>query len=223
MLLGLAVQTKVTAVLLLPLLLVHAARRGARPCLEAAAAFVVSFLPTVVSLAYYPSVGQLVRYSAPIRYNPYYWDLLDPSIFAWNPRWLVGADAAASWTLIAVLVVAAARARDARVAYLAPLAFAALLEGPPERAVLVLARDTDLPAADPAAAAARGAARPAPAGGRLRCGAARARSVRLRDRQLLRTGARRPGAAVGAIAHSAVAVGHRWIRRGRVTRALAFA
>ena len=127
-LLGLAVQTKVTAVLLLPLLLVHAARRGARPCLEAAAAFVVSFLPTVVSLAYYPSVGQLVRYSAPIRYNPYYWDLLDPSIFAWNPRWLVGADAAASWTLIAVLVVAAARARDARVAYLAPLAFAVLLK-----------------------------------------------------------------------------------------------
>ena len=123
-LVGLAVQTKVTAALLLPLVLAYAARGGRRRGLEAAAAFGASFLPTLVSLAFYPAVEQLLRHSAPLRYNPYHWNLLDPSIFSWNPPWLVGADAAASWALVLVLAVAAARARGGRIAYLAPLAFA---------------------------------------------------------------------------------------------------
>jgi hypothetical protein len=127
-LLGLAVQTKVTAVLLLPFVLARAARRGTRSALAAAAAFAASFLPTLVSLAFYPSVEQVVRYSRPMRYNPYFWNVLDPGIFLWNPRWLVGADAAASWALIAALGWGAARARSGRMAYLAPLAFAIVLK-----------------------------------------------------------------------------------------------
>ena len=127
-LLGLAVQTKLTAGLLLPLFLARAARGGIRPLLGAGGAFVASFLPTALSLLAYPSVAQLVRYSAPLRYNPYYWNPSQAAMFSWNPTWLVAADQIASYALIVGLAVALVRSSAGRLAYAAPLAFAVVLK-----------------------------------------------------------------------------------------------
>jgi hypothetical protein len=127
-LLGLAIQTKLTAGLLLPLFLLSAARHGSSSFWKAGAGLATSFLPTLASLAFYPSVQQLLRFSTPLRYNPYYWNPLDRPIFLWNPPWLVGFDEIASYGLVIVLAIAAARTRSDRLAYLAPLAFAVVLK-----------------------------------------------------------------------------------------------
>jgi hypothetical protein len=123
-LLGLAVQTKITALLLLPLFVVQSFRQGGRRALLASVlGFVGSLTITGVGLFYYPAISQLVRYSAPLRYNPFFWNPFATAMFSWNPPWLVVVNQVTSLGLIVLLLVLALRSRREWLAYLAPLAY----------------------------------------------------------------------------------------------------
>jgi len=125
--LALAIQVKLTAGALLPLLVVVAWRDHRERLPVCALAFVAAFLPTAVAAASYPAVEQVFAYSAPMTYNPYYWDLRAGDVFAWNPGWLIAANQVATWGMAALLVVLAVRS-DHRIAYLAPLVWLAFLK-----------------------------------------------------------------------------------------------
>lgn len=125
--LALAIQVKLTAGALLPLLVVVAWREHRQRLPVCALAFVAAFAPTAIAAAWYPVVHQVFAYSAPMTYNPYFWNVADSQVFAWNPGWLIAANQLASWGMAVLLVVLAARS-ERRIAYLAPLVWLAFLK-----------------------------------------------------------------------------------------------
>ena len=123
--LALAIQVKVTALALLPVFVAIAWRqhRGRAPV--GAAAFVLGFVPTALACTAYPAVAQVFSFSAPLSYNPYFWNPA-ADLFAWNPGWLIAANEGASYGIGLALVVLAIRSDD-RAAYIAPLLWIAFL------------------------------------------------------------------------------------------------
>ncbi len=126
-LLGLGIQVKLSAVLLLPWVAWriwndHPERRGV-----AVAAFALSLAPIVAVSATYSVVGAITGAMGSLRYNPYHWNVLDSTRFLWNPGWLVAANAVATLSMLGALIWLARRSED-RLAYLAPILFLIVLK-----------------------------------------------------------------------------------------------
>ena len=119
--LGLAVQVKLSALLLLPVFVLGVPRSAPRQMLACLGGFVASLLPTAIASFYYPVVAQ-IQYSAPLRYNPYYWNFLNRPMFKWNPDWMIWFNQIGSYGILALLLVWFFRGKN-RAAYLAPILF----------------------------------------------------------------------------------------------------
>lgn len=126
-LLGLGVQVKLTAVLLLPWLAVRIWRGHRERAWVAAGAFVAAFAPMLLTELSYPVLESIASTFGTLRYNPYFWNPWDPEIFRWNPGWLIGANAVSTWAMLGVLGWFGWRSED-RWAYLAPVLFLLLLK-----------------------------------------------------------------------------------------------
>lgn len=101
LLLALAIQTKLFAVVLLPFFALSSWRE--RRWWQDLAAFAGGFLATAIAFVYY-SPFQNFNFQT-LRYNPYYWNFLDTRVFTWNPRWLVISNQLTSYLLLILLVV----------------------------------------------------------------------------------------------------------------------
>jgi hypothetical protein len=119
--LGLAIQVKLSAVLLLPVVVLALPRSAPRQTLACLGAFAASLSPTAIACLYYPALAQ-IQYSAPLLYNPYYWNFLDRPMFLWNPAWMIWFNQIGSYGILTLLLVWFLRGKH-RVAYLAPIAF----------------------------------------------------------------------------------------------------
>jgi hypothetical protein len=123
----LAVQVKITAILLLPLVAWTAWKRFGRRCWWLLPACIAGLLPTAVATLSYPAVSNVLKFSTPLHYNPYFWNLLDSQIFSWNPTWLRLANGLTSWAFLAAILLLARRSRKP-MSYVAPVAFLALIK-----------------------------------------------------------------------------------------------
>jgi len=119
---GLAVFTKMTAAALLPWFAWRLWRAGRRALALGALGFALGCLPALAAELAYGGISNVFRFSAPLVYNPYYWNPLG-GLYSWNPGWLVACDQLASYALVAALAALAWRSRDP-LAFLAPLLFA---------------------------------------------------------------------------------------------------
>ncbi len=105
--LALAVQVKLTAILLLPFVLLQLKPRTGKELLRTAVAALAGSAPTLIAMGFYPVLSQVLLYKLPLTYNPYYWDFFARKHFAWHPYWLIVWDQAASYGLLAALIVLA--------------------------------------------------------------------------------------------------------------------
>jgi len=119
--LGLAIQVKLSAFLLLPVFVLALPTRATRQTLACLGGFAASLLPTGIACLYYPALAQ-IQYSAPLLYNPYYWNILDRPMFSWNPGWMIWFNQIGSYGILTLVLVWFLRSKN-RVAYLAPIAF----------------------------------------------------------------------------------------------------
>ncbi len=126
-LLALAVQVKLTAVLLLPWFVLEARREGPDVLPRAAAAFLLALLPTAALSFFYPVVDAVRSTFGTLHYNPYYWNLAARRLFGWNPGWLVACDALTTWGALAFLGWRAWKSREP-VAYVAAIGFLLLIK-----------------------------------------------------------------------------------------------
>lgn len=109
-LLGLGVDVKLTAVLLLPWCLLVVRRERPELLGRAVGAFVVAVAaPILVAQMWYGAIEGMLSIPATIRYNPYYWNVLDGAVFRWNPAWLVTANAVTTYGVLGVMVWQARR------------------------------------------------------------------------------------------------------------------
>jgi hypothetical protein len=115
--LAIAVQTKVSAILLLPVFLhaIHTKVRARSYLLY----LVLGFAPTMISLLFSFRVTNI---RADIVYNPYYWNFLNRARFGWNPTWLIILDQVGTYLLLGTLMFAAVRTRKL-VEFFAPIAW----------------------------------------------------------------------------------------------------
>ena len=115
--LAMAVQTKVSAILLLPVFLQTIHKKvQVRYYLTSLA---LGFAPTMVSLIL---SFRLTNIRADIVYNPYYWNFLDRHWFLWNPTWLIILNQVGTYVILGTLVIAAVGTR--RIAeFFAPIAW----------------------------------------------------------------------------------------------------
>ncbi len=101
-LLGLGVQTKLTAAFLLPYFLLR--ERKIAHLAGRFGALALSFIPSLLT-ALVANPFALLSKSATMAYNPYYFNFLDQDMFQWNPPWLIAGNAAASYGLLIALLV----------------------------------------------------------------------------------------------------------------------
>jgi len=121
-LLALAIQVKVTAIFFVPYFLFAARRETLKNLLSTLGDFIIGFAPTVLAACYYPVFAQVFSTTGTMAYNPYYWNVLKPGIFGWNPTWLVLFDECATYGMLLLLLILAAKQKNA-VNYLAPVCF----------------------------------------------------------------------------------------------------
>jgi len=126
-LLGLGIQVKLTAVLLLPWMAVRIWRGHRARAWIAAGAFAAAFAPTLLAMHWYPVIDAVASTFGTLRYNPYFWNPWAAGIFGWNPPWLVAANAVSTWAVLCVLLWFGWRSED-RLAYLAPVLFLLMLK-----------------------------------------------------------------------------------------------
>lgn len=89
LLLAVAVQVKVLALLLLPYCCWRLARVSRPMLYQGGALFVAALTPTLLThLAVYPVLSQIFLYSAETYFNPYYWNLLNYPILGGYPLWM---------------------------------------------------------------------------------------------------------------------------------------
>ena len=118
---GLGASTKATAAALAPWVLGEASRIDRKAIALALGGLALGLVPIALSQASYGGVYNIAHYSAPLVYNPYYWNPLAP-MFADHPFWQNAANEIASYGFLAALIALAVR--DRRVLpYLAPIAF----------------------------------------------------------------------------------------------------
>ena len=101
LLLGLGVQVKVTAIFLLPYYLLK--EQNVPQTVRRCGFFLLAFLPTLPTLLIANPI-ELMRHSAALRYNPYFFNVFDRDIFLWNPLWLIVINQLVTYGLLAALV-----------------------------------------------------------------------------------------------------------------------
>lgn len=127
-LLALAVQVKLLAILMLPWFLSQVWGDGRKARLSSLVAFVVGLAPSLLAATQYPVLAGLSQTVESLRYNPYFWNFLDRAIFLWNPKWLIVVDQLSSYGLL-ILLLLRARSSEAPITYFAPTAFMVLVKG----------------------------------------------------------------------------------------------
>jgi hypothetical protein len=127
-LLALAIQTKLGAALLVPWLLATSAR-GARPRALAAdlAAFAAGFAPTLAGALRLSPLANLAR-SGGLPANLWYLDPTRRLEWATHPGWEIAFDQAASYAVLALLLLALWRRRAPAAELFAPIAFLLVLK-----------------------------------------------------------------------------------------------
>jgi len=112
-LLALGIQVKLTAVLLLPWLMFTTWKDRRADVPKALGAFALALLvPSLVAGLFYPVMGGLVNIAGTIRYNPYYWNVLDRARFLWNPGWMITTNALVTYGVLAFMGWRAVRSGD---------------------------------------------------------------------------------------------------------------
>lgn len=127
LLLALAVQVKLSAVLLLPFF-VLSIRRQIGP-LRYAASLTLGLAPSAFVFLSHPALFRAMSYSSSLRFNPYYWNFTDLTIFMWMNyhKWLIVCNQIASYTVLALLLYIAINQKRV-LELLAPVAFLALVK-----------------------------------------------------------------------------------------------
>ena len=128
LLLALAIQVKLLAILLLPWFLFQIRNEGTRVRITSLVALGIGFVPTLIAASQYSLMAGLGRTVNSLRFNPYFWNFLDQAIFLWNPTWLVVINQVVSYGLLLVLILAVQRSTEP-ITYFAPIAFVALVKG----------------------------------------------------------------------------------------------
>lgn len=128
LLLALAIQVKLLAILLLPWFLFQIRNEESRVRITSLLALLIGSIPTLIAASQYSLMAGLGRTVNSLRFNPYFWNFLDPAIFLWNPMWLVVINQVVSYGLLFVLILAARRSTEP-IAYFAPIAFVVLVKG----------------------------------------------------------------------------------------------
>lgn len=110
LLLALAIQVKLTAVLLLPLFLFQGRASSRVPSIRWLGAFLIGLLPSLIVQTQYPVVQHafVATLNKEIVYNPYYWNVFARSYFDWNPYWLIVWDQISTYGMLLILLIAAA-------------------------------------------------------------------------------------------------------------------
>jgi hypothetical protein len=122
--LALAIQVKLTAIVMAPWIAQRCWRASPRALQLAALGLGLGLLPSVYAELRWGALSNVLHFSAPLTYNPYYWDWT-ANMFSWNPGWLVLCDQLASYAMLAALVTYAIRIRSAWTVA-APIAFLVL-------------------------------------------------------------------------------------------------
>lgn len=122
-LLAFAIQTKVSALFLIPLFLWRSWNRGSLK--QWSAGLVLGTIPTFLAQTKFKAVkaGFFTGRSA-LFYNPYYWNPWSPISRAWHPTWLTVWVQIATYAAILALVLAVYHTRKP-IDFLAPFAFLA--------------------------------------------------------------------------------------------------
>lgn len=128
-LLACGINVKLTAGLLLPWLLLTIARDDRRAVAPALAIFGAALaLPIALASIWYPVLEGLFGITGTIRYNPYYWNVFDPSVFLWNPDWLRLTNAVTTYGVLALMIARAARSADGWARFGGAIAFVVLVK-----------------------------------------------------------------------------------------------
>lgn len=121
LMLALAIQTKLLAVLLLPLFVVPIATSDPRRLRPAILGFLCGCIPSFLIESFaFPSWSFVFKYSNPGVYNPYYWYPFAPNAFRWIPGWLIVVNEVLTFSFLGFLLVSMAKSAN-RLPYIAPL------------------------------------------------------------------------------------------------------
>lgn len=104
-LLALAVQVKLTAVLFLPYFLLQTRHEKLGSLTHIFTAFVIGFLPTIVTIFHYPAISQIFSTITSLNYNPYYWNFFNHRMFGWNPIGLIIINQLSSYGILFFLFI----------------------------------------------------------------------------------------------------------------------
>jgi hypothetical protein len=122
MLLAFAIQTKVTALFLIPLFLWRSWHRGNLKLWLAG--LVLGIVPTFLAQTKYKAVKVGFLSGPALIYNPYYWNPWNHLSWAWHPTWLIVWVQIATYGAILALILAAYHTRTP-IDFLAPFTFLA--------------------------------------------------------------------------------------------------
>ena len=103
-LLALAIQVKLLAVLLFPYFLLQARREKLGNLTLPLTAFAIGCLPTVFTMFHYPVISQILSTGTTLKYNPYYWNIFNCSMFGWNSVSLIIIDQLSSYGILFFLI-----------------------------------------------------------------------------------------------------------------------
>ena len=121
-LLALAIQTKVTALFLVPLFVWRSWHRG--KLMPWFGGLVLGIVPTFLAQTQYKAVKMGFFLGPAMSYNPYFWNPWNKLYWAWHPNWLIVWVQVATYGAIAALVATAYFTRKP-IDYLAPFTFLA--------------------------------------------------------------------------------------------------
>lgn len=121
LLLALAVQVKISAILLLPWFIFRL-HKDKKLSVTVLSGFLTGFIPSLIAQLFFPSLQQIFTYSHMLLYNPYYWNFGATGIFTFRHAVFMPFNQIFSYGIVVVLIVFAVRSR-AFLAYLAPLLF----------------------------------------------------------------------------------------------------
>jgi hypothetical protein len=121
-LIALAIQSKVTALFLIPLFVWRSWHRGTWK--HWSLGLLLGFVPTLLAQTRYDAVKAGFFSGPSMAYNPYYWNPWNQLSWSWHPEWLiVWVQVATYGALVAILVAACVTRKP--IDYLAPFAFLA--------------------------------------------------------------------------------------------------
>lgn len=124
LLLAVAIQVKLTAILFLPYFIFMMKNDDPKQWIRTSLFFVAGFLPTIVAMCYYPVLNQVFSTQNSFAYNPYYWNIFNYSMFNWNPKWMVAIHQLITYGMLIFFAYAIVKWKEIKT-FLAPSAFIA--------------------------------------------------------------------------------------------------